>query len=282
MKKILFVTGLSGAGLSTSLKYLEDTGYEVFDNFPLYIFDSLLETPKKDSKAIAVGIDSRTRDFSTSSVLEKIRELINRDYDCKLLFIDCDDGELQKRFNETRRKHPMAKDRPVTDGIRMERNILRPLQKNANLIIDTTKLSVHSLRNIIKGHFDVSNGDNLTITVMSFGFKNGAPREADIIMDVRFLANPHWIPELKSLKGIDKEVGEYIEKDSSFSLFIDNFKNLMQPLFSKYKNEGKSYLTIAFGCTGGHHRSVFCAKTIKYWIEEIGYKSHIYHRDIDI
>ena len=272
-KKIIIVTGFSGAGISSALKSLEDLGYEVFDNFPLEFIDGLIE--KDPDKPIAIGIDSRTRNFSPIELIEKSKNI-----NATLTFITCDDAILQKRFTETRRKHPLAKDRPVKDGIIKEQNLFSSLQKKSDLTIDTTDLSIHDLRRLLEGCFAIDTQGKLTVTIMSFGFKNGVPREADIIMDVRFLRNPHWDNDLKNLTGLDKKIGAYIKEDESFDVFITNFKNLIEPLLPRYNHEGKSYLTIAIGCTGGKHRSVYCTEILEVWLKNLKIKTFKKHRDL--
>ena len=269
--EIVIVSGLSGAGMSSALKHLEDLNFEVFDNFPLPLVKSLT----KDSQRIAIGIDSRTRGFNANAILKAAQSL-----KAKLVFITCDDPVLHKRFTETRRKHPLAKDRPVRDGIRQERRLLFDLQAKADIVIDTSELSVHDLRHILEGYFASKKKQRLTIALKSFAFRYGLPREADIVLDVRFLNNPHWVKELKSKTGLDKKVGAYIARDPAFKSFISDFKKMLKPLLPRYANEGKSYLTIAVGCTGGKHRSVYVAQLLKTWLHDAGYTTHIEHRDI--
>ncbi len=272
---LLIVTGLSGAGLSSALKHLEDLGYEVMDNFPLTLVEPLLEQKESALRPIALGIDTRTRGFLPEAVLETAQRLKAR-----LVFMTCDNAILQKRFTETRRRHPMAKDRPVSAGIEREHTLLQGLQDKADLVIDTTALSIHDLRRVLEGHFGPEQGEHLTVTLMSFGFRNGLPREADIVMDVRFLQNPHWIADLKPLTGKDRKVCDYIEDDENFAPFIENFKGLLEPLLPRYALEGKSYLTIAIGCTGGKHRSVYSVETLAEWVRSLGPLTHVVHRDL--
>lgn len=271
---LLFITGLSGAGMSSSLKVLEDLGYEVFDNFPLTLIDELLSEPQH--KPIAVGIDSRSRGFDPQALIDKISTL-----GARLIFMTCDEDVLQQRFTETRRRHPLAGDRPVSAGIKKEFALLFPLREIADPIIDTTDLSIHDLRRIISGYFEENKGRRLTVTFMSFGYKNGIPREADIVMDMRFLKNPHWDVKLRPLTGKDRAVQDYIDGDSSFEDFQRHFKDLIGPLFERYTHEGKSYLTVAFGCTGGKHRSVYVAEKMAGWAAEKSLPVAIEHRDID-
>lgn len=273
---LLFITGLSGAGMSSALKVLEDLGYEVFDNFPLPLLDGLLAEETDHHKPIAIGIDTRTRGFDPQAIIEKVKALSAR-----LIFITCDESVLQKRFSETRRRHPLSGDRPVSAGIKKELSLLYPLRDIADPIIDTTDLTIHDLRRIIGGHFEESHKRRLTVTLMSFGYKHGLPREADIVMDVRFLKNPHWELALRPLTGKDEAVQTYISEDKSLAGFIVHFETLLEPLFERYTHEGKSYLTIALGCTGGKHRSVYVAELLADWVQQKNIVTAIEHRDID-
>ncbi len=272
--KPIIVTGLSGAGISSVLKTLEDFKFEVFDNFPISLIPHLYDEASSN-KNIAIGIDTRTRGFSPEAILN-----ITEEIDAHLLFITCDDTILQKRFTETRRRHPLAQSKSIVYGITKERELLEPIRDHADFIIDSTNISIHDLRHIIEGNFSIQSQENLTISLISFGFRNGIPREADIIMDVRFLRNPHWDTNLKPKTGLDRDVGEYISQDNDFNKFIDNFKNLLSPLLPRYAKEGKSYLTIGIGCTGGKHRSVFVAETLKKWLKKQDLPVFTEHRDI--
>lgn len=273
--KVVIVTGLSGAGMTSVLKIFEDFGYEVFDNFPLTLVKTLVKQTKK-GRPVAIGIDTRSRGFSASTVLKKTAAL-----NATLLFITCDAAVLQKRFSETRRRHPLAKDKPASAGIRKERKQLENLHARADLAIDTSELSIHDLRHILEGHFAIRRKDaRLVVTLMSFAFRNGVPREADLVMDVRFAKNPHWVKSLKNKTGLDKKVGDYIKTDAQWRPFLKNFKSLLKPLLPRYAEEGKSYLTIAVGCSGGRHRSVFAVRELGSWLKDMGYTAHIEHRDI--
>jgi len=270
----LIITGLSGAGLSSTLKSLEDLGFEAFDNFPLNFVKPLLEETK-NKKPLAIGIDARTRGFSTQSVIETAKAA-----NARLIYITCDDEILQKRFTETRRKHPVAQDKPIKAGIEKERGLLGEIKNHADLTIDTTSMSIHDLRHILEGHFDFQKNHAVSISLVSFGFRNGLPREADIVMDVRFLKNPHWDEKLKPKTGLEKDVGEYIKQDENFEKFISNLQSLLSPLIPRYVHEGKNYLTIAIGCTGGKHRSVYCIETLGKWLKAQDLSVHITHRDL--
>ncbi|MFP4313703.1 MAG: RNase adapter RapZ [Alphaproteobacteria bacterium] len=273
---IYIITGYSGAGMSSVLKTLEDMGIEVFDNFPLTLVAPLMDNAESKHKKIAIGIDTRTRGFSPEAVLETTQNL-----NAHLIFISCEDNELQRRYTETRRRHPLAKEKSVRYGIQAEHKILDELKRKSDLILDTTTMSVHDLRHALEGHFNVKPQSELTITLMSFGFKYGIPREADIVMDVRFLKNPHWEPDLKPKTGLDNDVGKYIQSDDMFEQFLHNFKALIEPLLPRYAYEGKKYFTIAIGCTGGRHRSVYTVENLAEWLRETGSLTHIEHRDIE-
>ena len=268
-QSLMIITGISGSGLSSVLKALEDFGLEVFDNFPLSLLPELLK--QKQTKPIAIGIDVRSRDFDIETILAQ---------DAQLLFLTCDNATLLKRFSETRRRHPLAIDRPLHLGIEEEREIMKPLQEKAQIVIDTSELNIHDLRHILEGHFKPDNSHDISISLMSFGFRNGTPREADIMMDVRFLQNPNWVAELKTKTGKDEAVGSYIEKDENFGEFLENFKAMIKPLLPRYAYEGKSYLTIAIGCTGGRHRSVYSVEKLKEWLEDQNIQTHVEHRDL--
>ena len=272
----MIITGLSGAGMSSALKTLEDFGFEVFDNFPLSLVEPLLSDPEKPKQPIAIGIDIRSRNFNVKAIIGAAKK-----HSAELLFMTCDETTLQKRFTETRRRHPLAKNQPMTAGIQQERNMLEPLKKQADLTIDTAQLSIHDLRHILKGHCNIEPEEGLTLTLISFGFRHGLPRTADMVMDVRFLKNPHWEPALKEKTGKQQEVGAYITTDPSYEPFMEHLKNLIKTLLPRYGKEGKSYLTIAIGCTGGRHRSVFIAETLKSWLKETGTHAHIEHRDLE-
>jgi len=275
LSTLLIVTGLSGAGISSALKDLEDMGYEVFDNFPPALVAPLVKDEENRARPVAVGIDSRARGFSADAVLTMVSHL-----KAKLLFVTADEAVLHRRFTETRRRHPLAKDRPVAAGIQKEQELLRGLQAAADVVIDTSKLSVHDLKRILHGHFAPERSKALTVTLMSFGYRNGLPREADIVMDIRFLKNPHWVPDLRPLTGLDEPVGAYIEQDEHFASFVEKFRALVEPLLPLYAHEGKSYLTIAMGCTGGRHRSVYAVEKLRTWLEKQNLTAIIIHRDL--
>ena len=274
--RVILVTGLSGAGRSTALKMLEDMGYEAVDNLPLSLLPRLVGATSRRERPIAVGIDIRTRDFAVPGLLTEIDRLT----DAKLLFLDCDDEALARRYTETRRRHPLAGDRPVMDGIRLERDRVSPLRARADVVVDTSVLKPQELKRLLTGHFGLSDRPGLGIFVTSFSFRQGLPREADLVFDVRFLENPYYDPVLRSLTGLDAPVQAHIAKDPVFADFFDNLIRLIAPLLPRYDREGKAYLTIAVGCTGGRHRSVYVAERIGAWLADHGQTVTVSHRDV--
>lgn len=280
--RIVLVTGLSGAGMSVALKALEDLGYEAVDNLRLSLVPALLRQADPRRRPLALVIDSRTRDFSAQAFLDELDDLRARDdLDVRLVFLDCGDEVLQRRFTETRRRHPLAVDRTVPDGIARERTLLFPLKDVADVTIDTTQLSIHDLRRILSGHFQRDAQATLQVFVTSFSFRLGLPREADLVFDVRFLTNPHYDPALRPLTGLDPAVAARVAGDPDFPAFFTHLTDMLRPLLPRFTQEGKSYLTIAVGCTGGKHRSVFVAEQLAAWLTELGVRVNLSHRDLN-
>ncbi len=280
-RRVVLISGMSGAGLSSALKTLEDLGHEAVDNLRLSMIPSLIRESAAAGKPLAVSLDSRNAEFSAEAFLAQVAEYqADPSLDFRLLFLDCDDEALQRRFNETRRRHPLAVDRPVTDGIAIERGLMRPIREAAGHVVDTALLSIPDLRRLLAGHYrtDIS---ALTVSVSSFAYKYGVPREADLIFDVRFLRNPHWNARLRPLTGLDLAVGDAIRADPEFGSFFNSLLGFLFPLLPRYREEGKSYLTLAIGCTGGRHRSVFVAEQLATMLAAQGYVVTISHRDID-
>ncbi|MGQ0674736.1 MAG: RNase adapter RapZ, partial [Rhodospirillales bacterium] len=231
---------------------------------------------------MAIGIDVRTRGFGGEAFLQELDRLAQHaDLDVRLLFLDCDDDALFRRYTETRRRHPLTADRPVADSVRHERLLVAPLRQRADLVIDTTLLTAADLKRALHGHFALERQGAMAVFVTSFAYRSGIPREADLVFDVRFLDNPHYHEGLRPLSGRDREVAEHIERDPGFKPFFEGLGGLLKPLLPRYVHEGKSYLTIAVGCTGGRHRSVFVAEKIAGWLNEVGYPVTLTHRDID-
>lgn len=278
--KLVLVTGMSGAGKSVALKTLEDCGFDAIDNMPLAFLHELTRSGGSNYNLV-VGSDIRSRDFSADHFIETIAPFRNNPaIDFRMIFLDSDDEVLRRRYTETRRRHPLALDRPVLDGIQHERMLIGKLRDNADMVLDTSEYEAGELRKIITTHF-CSKERDLSVILTSFSFRRGLPRDADIVFDVRFLRNPHYDPALQSRTGLDKEVGAYIEKDKGFEEFYGGLAGLIQPLLPRYLEEGKHYLTIAIGCTGGRHRSVHIAQKLGAFIETSGYKVTVRHRDLE-
>ena len=284
-KDILLVTGMSGAGKSTVLNTLEDMGWEVLDNVPIRLIERLLASPASDGtdtidRPIAVGIGAQTRDFDPEKVIRRVGKLVEGGHDVGTLFLDCSGSELERRYSETRRRHPLALDRPAADGIAHERGILAPLRVWSNRLIDTTDLSANELAHQIRQTFDRERHSEPTLSVMSFGFARGLPREADLVFDMRFLRNPHWEEALRPGTGLDATVGAYVAGDPAYAGAMAAIDSLVLMLLPRYRAEGKSYLTIAFGCTGGRHRSVHVAERFGQVLRDAGFSPTVRHRDL--
>jgi UPF0042 nucleotide-binding protein len=271
---------MSGGGRSTALKALEDIGYEAFDDLPLTLVPTLIERAAADAPAIAVGANLRTRGFVIENLLKTFDEVVGRRArKLKVLFIDCDDERLQRRYTETRRPHPLAGDRPAMDGIRLERQVVFALRDRADLVVDTSNLTAAELKRLLTGHF-VLTTSALRAFVTSFVYRHGGPREADLIPDVRFLTNPHYVPELRSLTGRDHKVAAHIERDPGFLPLFSRLCRWLQPLLPRYQTEGKTYLTIEIGCTGGRHRSVYVAERLTEQLRIAGLRAELSRRDL--
>ncbi|GAB5352624.1 RNase adapter RapZ [Qipengyuania sp. 483] len=281
-QQILLVTGMSGAGKSTALQVLEDLGWETLDNFPLRLLANLLDTYGESQMPIAIGLDSRTRGFAPQDIIRECEGLGARDgVNLTTLFIDSSDGELQRRYNETRRPHPMARERQVAEGIRDERSLLEPLRNWAEVLIDTSEYSTNQLQQVIRERFGEKDVQGMTITVTSFGFARGMPPLADLLFDMRFLDNPHWIGELRDLTGLDKPVADHIRSDPAFDPAFASICNTLLELLPRYAAQDRSYLNIGFGCTGGRHRSVFSAEAAAQVLREAGFSPTVVHRNLE-
>ena len=280
---MILVTGMSGAGKTTALKALEDAGYDVVDNLPLALLDELVGDSAARRRSIAVGIDIRTRDFGVDHVLEEIDGMPAQSAEAVvLLFLDSDDDVIARRFTETRRRHPLAVDRPPIDGIRHERQLLSPLRDRSDVVIDTSLLTPHDLRRLVGEQFRLgAASDRMSVFVTSFSYRQGLPREADLVFDVRFLRNPHYVAELRDLTGRDAPVAAYIEADSGLPPFVNAIESLFELLLPRYQTEGKSYLTIAFGCTGGKHRSVYLAERLERRLRDWPLRIQVFHRELE-
>ena len=282
--RILLVTGLSGAGRTTVLKTLEDLGWEAVDNLPLSLLDRLLSSPipqgaPDEERPFAIGIDSRTRGFDAAGILRRVARL-REEQPVEILFLDAADAVLAHRFSATRRRHPLAIDRPAETGIASERELLEPLRDAAEHLIDTSELSSNALQQEIRQRFGGAEAVEPTLVVSSFSYARGLPRDADLVLDMRFLRNPHWDEALRPGTGRDADVSAYIAQDPAYAPALQQIEQLLLTLLPRYECEGKSYITIAFGCTGGRHRSVHAAEAIGKRLRAAGFSPTIAHRDL--
>ena len=280
-RRVVLVTGPSGAGRSSAIKVLEDIGFEAIDNMPLRLIPALLEE-QSAGKPMALGIDPRTRDFSVGAVLEAMNQLAQQPgFTTELLFLDCATDVLLRRFSETRRRHPLAKGDQPEAGIVSELGILSPIRELADILINTSDLNVHQLRSEVENWFSNEDDHGLSVSVQSFSYKRGLPRSVDMVFDCRFLNNPYWEPSLREINGKDKAVADYIAQDRRFEPFRQKVEDLALWLLPAYLDEGKSHLYIAFGCTGGQHRSVAMAESLAQVLTSEGWQVSLRHRELD-
>lgn len=281
--EVAVVSGLSGAGRSTAAKCLEDLGWFVVDNLPPELISTMVELGAQARGVItkvAVVMDVRSRAF-TDDLASVIRDLDARGYKPRVLFLEATDEVLVRRFEQVRRGHPMQGDGRLADGITAERALLAPLREEADLLVETSSLSVHELRAKIEDAFGSETSTQTRVTVLSFGYKYGLPMDADLVMDVRFLPNPFWIPELRDYTGLDSEVRNYVLTQEGAQEFLDQYHSLLRLIGAGYKREGKRYLTLAVGCTGGKHRSVALSEEIARLLStEDGMAVKVVHRDL--
>ncbi len=290
-QRILLVTGLLGAGKTTALRTLEDLGWEAIDNFPIRLLDRLLETEPGQARSesggidagtpLAIGFDTRTRGFDPQTIIERVKALSTRpNLSVTTLFLDCSGAELERRYNETRRRHPMSEDKPAASGIAAERDLLAPLRRWADVVISTTDFTTNDLQQAIRQQFGAISPSRTTVTISSFGFSRGTPPLADMVFDMRFLNNPHWDETLRPMTGKDAPVGDYIRNDPAFAEAFDRILGLLRLLLPRFAAQGKAYVHIAFGCTGGRHRSVFMAEEIAQGLRNSGFSPTLLHRNL--
>ncbi len=288
---MVLVSGLSGAGKASILRALEDIGFEAIDNPPLTFIEDMVARaepyggPAGHCQNIAVGVDARSRGFKAEQVARTLARLrANPGLRAELLFATADEQALLRRFTETRRRHPLAPAGRVIDGISAERALIAPLHEAADLVIDTTDLPLAGLRQLIEARFagglDSAPVHALAVSLISFGFPAGLPREADLVFDARFLRNPHYDPALKSLTGLDSAVAAYVEQDPDFAEFFGRIEGLLGLLLPRFVQEGKKYATVAVGCTGGRHRSVHIIEKLAATLIRTGWRVTITHREL--
>jgi RNase adapter protein RapZ len=282
--RFVIITGLSGAGRSFAIKCLEDLGYFCVDNLPTTLiptFAELCTHSSRDMRLIALGVDIREGEY-LSHLMDTLAELRAQGHKPEVLFLEAADETLVRRYQETRRRHPLAGDGSVLEGIRAERRALANLRESADRIIDTSGLSVHQLKErLVEGYRPEGTRDELTVSLMSFGFKHGAPYDADLVFDVRFLPNPHFVDRLKRLDGRDSAVEEFVMSFEESRTLLAKIEDLLRFLLPLYRREGKAYLTVALGCTGGRHRSVTLVELLRRSLEVSGVAPVVRHRDID-
>ncbi|WP_207100703.1 RNase adapter RapZ [Paracoccus shandongensis] len=281
VQRLVLVTGPSGAGRSTAINVLEDLGYEAIDNLPLSLIPRLLDGPSRPVP-LALGLDVRNRDFSASNVIELIDKL-TRDprYTPEVLFLDCAPEVLERRYNETRRRHPLAPDSAPAAGVMAELDLLSPIRVRADVLVDTSELSPHDLKAELTRWFDIRPDGRLSVSLHSFSYKRGVPRGIDMMFDCRFLTNPHWEPALRPLTGRDRAVQDHVSGDSRFAEFLDRVCGMILFLLPAYVEEGKSHLSVGFGCTGGQHRSVTLAEKVGLTLAKAGWPVSIRHRELE-
>ena len=280
-KKVVLVTGPSGAGRSTAINALEDLGYEPIDNLPISLLTRVAD-PAVMQKPLAIGIDIRNRDFSTQGVVEILEELSRRKgMKTDLLFLTCDPKVLMRRYSETRRRHPLAPAETPAIGIAREFDLLGSIQSSADVLIDTSDMSPHDLRSDIAEWFATGKSQKLAVSVQSFSYKRGLPRSVDTLFDCRFLQNPFWEKDLRSKNGQSDFVKAYVREDERFELFFAKTLDLIKYLLPAYVEEGKSHLSIGFGCTGGQHRSVAVAEILSEALVQAGWQVSLRHRELE-
>jgi UPF0042 nucleotide-binding protein len=278
LPRLLLVTGMSGAGKSTVLDTLEDMGWDVVDNLPADLLDPFVNGGEQCRTApVAVAMDARSRGFDPQHLPQLIRSI--EGVEPEILYLDCSGTELMRRYDETRRRHPLAPDRPAEDGIARERQLTMPLRNTADNVLDTTDLSPAELRDELQRRYG-GDSDQPVLTIASFAFARGISRTADLVFDLRFLPNPHWVDELRPLTGADRRVRDYLSREPSWGETMDRIESLLIDWIPRYWAAGKSYVTVAFGCTGGRHRSVAAAVEMAERLSHAGFAPNVRHRDL--
>ncbi|SEO86934.1 UPF0042 nucleotide-binding protein [Salinihabitans flavidus] len=280
-QRLVLVTGPSGAGRLTAIKALEDVGYEAIDNLPLGLVERLFTGPVR-ARPMALGLDVRNRDFSAHALLSLLATLEKHPgIEPELLYLDCSPEVLLRRYSETRRRHPMAPEDSPEEGIAREIRLLEDVRFRADVLIDTTELTPHGLRDRIEHWFAPKGGRHLALSLVSFSYKRGLPPGLDMVFDCRFLRNPHWEPALRALTGVNRQVADHVATDPRFDPFFKRVMGLVNLLLPAYLEEGKAHFSIGFGCTGGRHRSVFLTERVAEALAEGGWQVSVRHREMD-
>lgn len=279
---VVIVTGMSGAGRTTAINAFEDLGYEALDNFPVTLFGALIEPVRDTPAPIAIGVETRTRGFSSRALAETVDRLRNTwRAGALLIFLDCSDDVLSQRFNQTRRRHPLSPAEDAETGIDREREILAEVRDRADLVIDTTSLTPHELKAEIASRFELDRANALSVMIQSFSYKQGVPAGADMVLDCRFLQNPYWETDLRALDGRDDRIQSFVRKDPRYCPFYEKLLDMVLTLLPAYRAEGKAHLTIALGCSGGRHRSVTVAENLAAGLTEADWPVSLRHRELD-
>ena len=281
VKSILVVAGLAGAGKTTALKTLEDLGFETIDNMPLRLVPALVSDAAALPQRLALGVDVRNHDIATH-LGEAVAALRAAEgVETHILFLQAEDDVLLRRFKETRRKHPLHDGRPVLEIVALERQVLDPVRDTADTLLDTSHFKPADMRRYLEAQFGASKNVHMAVFLMSFGFKHGLPKEADLVFDMRFLRNPHYDAELRPHTGLEQAVKDYIAEDANLAPTLQRLEGLLRQQLPLFKAEGKSYLTIAIGCTGGRHRSVMVTEELNHRLADLGLDLRVHHRDIE-
>lgn len=280
-QRLVMVTGPSGAGRTTAIRAFEDMGWETIDNLPLRLVPALVGAPG-NGRPIALGLDARNRDFSATALIELI-DTLTRDpaVTVEVLYLDCAPEALIRRYSETRRRHPLAPDETPAEGIARETSLLAPIRARADHLLDTTDMSIHDLTAEVRRWFAATDGTRMAVSLQSFSYRRGIPRGVDIVLDCRFLANPHWVPALRALDGRDPAVRAHIAADTRFQPFFERVRDLVGLLLPANLDEGKAHLAIAFGCTGGQHRSVALVEMLGDALAETGWAVSKRHLELE-
>ena len=284
--KLLIVSALSGSGKSTALDTLEDCGYYCIDNLPVTLLEDFIGhvmlADKKTYEKTAIGIDARNKNESLSNFSESLEFIRSKGIDCQIIFLHADEATLLKRYSETRRRHPLTDANiPLKDALRIEKLMLEPIARHANVVIDTSKTHYHQLRELIRDQVDERDFKHISLQFQSFGFKNGIPLDADFVFDTRSLPNPYWIPELRALTGKDQPVIDFLKNQALVAEMFQDIAGFLERWLPRFDAEGRSYLTVAIGCTGGQHRSVYLADTLSLHFQNPSLNVIVRHRELN-